>query len=291
MTRIASASGKLAPGLTTAEVNTLADAVTRLHGEGVPGVALWTEVTALAVRHALARDDLTLPEKYDAVVAALSHTLVSGARQHMERYLDAQKKTLGRRDPNAGTMTELLRALSPARAPEVQTVCRIDPTKGEDFRPEFRDDSYGQVGHTSFYVLLGYAAGGEDRWLAHLPNVFHETLDPSAYSRSYNDFLVGAWGVEIGRLFRHLRERGGEEGLRALPAIVQGAFGLPDDSGVRGARGEDLSAIAREIHDVVERDLERPVEGAMGRALTTVSGVVVRLFERAFRMRVDAQDE
>lgn len=234
-----------------------------LRAEGVPGVALWKQLLTEAASANAARTDLSPTERLDATVAQTTAVLVGpNASVHLGTFERLARFIPGAGDPFARTLRarvdEVKQAGSALTKPR-----RLDPTEAADFRPDFNDGTRGLIAHTHFYVFLGYAIAGRDPLVSHLPNIWHETLDPSSSHKSEADWLVGAWGVEVGRLLRGLRDAGdAEAALAALPSIVSGAFG-------KAPAGAD--AVAREVRDVVDAHLQQPAEGDfLGRAVNAL---------------------
>jgi hypothetical protein len=226
-----------------------------LRSAETPGVELWGALLSAAAEANLARSDLTPREQLDATIAQITAVVVgSDAGGHLGTFNKLARFIPGATDPLAAKMRELASELGEV-GDRLSNSYSLDSAGGDDFAAAFRDGSKGQVGHTHFYVFIGYAVGRRDPLLAHLPNTYHETVDPSSTHKTKADWLAGAWGIEVGRLLRLLRDGGEAEGaLRALPSIVRGAF---------GAAPAGADAIASEVRGVVEENLERPVEGGV----------------------------
>jgi hypothetical protein len=245
-----------------------------LRDADTPGVELWTTVLAAAAEANLARADLSPQERLDATVAQTTAVFVGRpAGGYLHTFEKLARFIPGATDPLAASMRARSLAL-----PDVGDVLpngyNLDPAAGDDFAPAFRDGSKGQIGHTHFYVFIGYAVGRKDPLLAHMPNTYHETVDPSSTHKTEADWLAGAWGIEVGRLVRLLRDAGEPDAaLRALPSLVRGAF---------GAAGAGADAVAAEARSVVERHLHKPVEG--GLLATTFNALASGLASLASRV-------
>jgi len=199
----------------------LRDYALDLSAEGTPGVELYTEVAREAVEIYNTRDDMTIQQKYDAVVRDLTivFTGADNAYGHLVTF-ENMNEMLGR-DTNELVQESMAAVL--AVEPEFTPATgggTLDTTNGSDFAEEYNDGGPNQIYHAQFYVWMGYAT--EDSWAVSRGNFVHELQ--YNVGGSAEDYNLGIAGTAAGMTIRALRNAGSEEGLQMLPDIIGASF-------------------------------------------------------------------
>lgn len=234
----------------------LRDEARRLSKAKTPGVELWTRVVKQAVDRYAGRRDLSVQERFDAVLRDTGAVLVGEEtmRKHVRTLREYDAHPLlnlpGARDPQLRwLMSEY------DRMPDAYAGDDLDFTRCSDFRPAFRDGSKNQVFHTYFYVLMAYST--RDSYAVTLGNLHHEVFDPHG---SWADYDVGNWAAQLGVNVRMLRDAGKLQGLYALPTLIGAmfgndvtAYGHPNANG-----GRDFRSQARKVDERVRTRLRNP---------------------------------
>jgi hypothetical protein len=235
----------------------LHDYARSLSAAETPGVKLWTQVLQRAVDYHAGRADLTVQERFDAVLRDTGAVLVGertldGRFRQLQRVDDGLLGWLVRSDPLVAWFRDELVPMHDG----LYAGGNLDTTTGSDFRAEFRDGTDNQIYHTYFYVVLGYAT--RDPATVNRGSLYHEVFDPGG---SWADFAVGNWAGHLGAQLRRWRDEGNLDALRAMPTLVGATFsadgagyGHPRDTG-----GADFRGAAKTMSDYVADHVHDPV--------------------------------
>jgi len=220
-----------------------------LRQSGVPGIELWVKVTKKVVAYYEQRNDMTIQEKYDAVIRdleivflgraisnpLLAYEAIKGLEvfyQGLESFryiLSSPFLVMLYRIPYkaAHEFIQLNNNLKKFRSFDDEIIesyfigADMDLDNCKDFRTYFCDGNNNQIHHTYAYVALGYAT--DDFTFTNALNFLHEIL-PLSGGGSIEDYNVGIWGLLVGRLIRSLRDSKDKDGLKFVPEIFGAVF-------------------------------------------------------------------
>lgn len=263
-----------------------------LSEQGVGGVELWTAVTEYLVVKYEGRSDLTIQEKYDAVMLELVSVFV-GANSNesnsgdmsglLGKALFADAHPLINAGSDAGRFQAFLEGITGAYAGG-----DLDATAGADFNPAFRDGTNNQVFHTMAFTFLGYAV--EDENLVFLGNLYHETVE-ILNGRSVADFNASFSGGNVGAFIRDMRNSdSAEEGFHLLPAVIAGSFGSDDFvAGYTASADDEMSStVAGGMHTWVNWRLQGGGASPAENLIMSISRSLIADFEVDDRQMMDS---
>lgn len=203
-----------------------------LRNQGVPGVEIWSKMTAYAME--LYQDKgVTSQQMADFVTLDLAIVFVGPASY---KYLN-DYAWVASQDPKVDEFLEDFKALGLDQADEGGWIAGgyatmgLDGGKGESFRPEINDKTNNQIYHTSFYHFMGYAT--QDLTMVQAGSYLHEIKDGGS---SVEDHNAGMLGGATGMLFRSMRDSGdAKAAVEAWPDLISAAYGK--DGGPRVQAG------------------------------------------------------